>query len=119
MTIKRGLAEGDRVVTSGNFLIDSESRMKPAAVRTVNEKRNTSGHTSPMSQAMQASTSDPCVGCLSIATSPWLAAIKKFIAARPMSFARTSATNNFCRNPRNTSDDQLRSAANPGSGHGE
>ena len=38
VTVKRGLAEGDRVVTSGNFLIDSESRMKPAALRTVNQK---------------------------------------------------------------------------------
>jgi Cu(I)/Ag(I) efflux system membrane fusion protein len=28
--IKSGLAEGERVVTSGNFLIDSESRLKAA-----------------------------------------------------------------------------------------
>jgi membrane fusion protein, copper/silver efflux system len=31
LTITRGLAEGDRVVTSGNFLIDSESRMRSSA----------------------------------------------------------------------------------------
>jgi RND family efflux transporter MFP subunit len=32
VTITRGLAEGERVVTSGNFLIDSESRMRSSAV---------------------------------------------------------------------------------------
>ena len=30
-TVTRGLAEGDRVVTAGNFLIDSESRMRSSA----------------------------------------------------------------------------------------
>ena len=28
--VKRGVSEGERVVTSGNFLIDSESRLKGA-----------------------------------------------------------------------------------------
>ena len=32
VTITRGLADGDRVVTSGNFLIDSESRLRSAAL---------------------------------------------------------------------------------------
>jgi Cu(I)/Ag(I) efflux system membrane fusion protein len=32
VTITRGLAEGDRVVVSGNFLIDSESRMRSSAL---------------------------------------------------------------------------------------
>ena len=33
VVIERGLAAGDRVVTAGNFMIDSESRMKaPAAM---------------------------------------------------------------------------------------
>jgi len=32
--ITKGLMEGERIVVSGNFLIDSESRMKDAAART-------------------------------------------------------------------------------------
>jgi Cu(I)/Ag(I) efflux system membrane fusion protein len=32
ITVTSGLAEGDRIVTSGNFLIDSESRMKSTPV---------------------------------------------------------------------------------------
>jgi YHS domain-containing protein len=32
VTVTGGLAEGDRIVTSGNFLIDSESRMKSTPV---------------------------------------------------------------------------------------
>jgi multidrug efflux pump subunit AcrA (membrane-fusion protein) len=30
LEIVKGLAAGERVVTSGNFLIDSESQLKPA-----------------------------------------------------------------------------------------
>ena len=32
ITVKKGLEEGDRVVTAGNFMIDSESRMRTPAV---------------------------------------------------------------------------------------
>jgi len=32
MTVKKGLEEGDRVVTAGNFMIDSESRMRTPAM---------------------------------------------------------------------------------------
>jgi RND family efflux transporter MFP subunit len=34
VTVTRGLAEGDRVVTSGNFLIDSESHMRSTGLLT-------------------------------------------------------------------------------------
>ena len=60
VTVKRGLAEGDRVVTSGNFLIDSESRMKPAILRTVNEKRETT--TARPAAAHNRMTLDPVCG---------------------------------------------------------
>jgi multidrug efflux pump subunit AcrA (membrane-fusion protein)/YHS domain-containing protein len=32
LTVKKGLEEGDRIVTAGNFMIDSESRMRTPAV---------------------------------------------------------------------------------------
>jgi hypothetical protein len=32
VAVLRGLAEGDRVVTSGNFLLDSESRMRSSTL---------------------------------------------------------------------------------------
>jgi Cu(I)/Ag(I) efflux system membrane fusion protein len=38
VSVTRGLSEGDRVVTSGNFLIDSESRMRNTTLRSVTEK---------------------------------------------------------------------------------
>jgi membrane fusion protein, copper/silver efflux system len=40
VAVKHGLAAGDKVVISGNFLIDSESRMKPAVLQSVNQKRD-------------------------------------------------------------------------------
>src|SRR5438477_1674198 len=59
VTVKRGLSEGDRVVTSGNFLIDSESRMKPASLRTVNEKHDAAAETPARNAAL---TTDPVCG---------------------------------------------------------
>ncbi len=37
VVVTRGLKEGDRVVTSGNFLIDSESRIKSALLGSPRE----------------------------------------------------------------------------------
>lgn len=61
VTVKQGLTEGDRVVTAGNLLIDSESRMKPAVLRTVNEKRDMAKQT-PAPASSAAMTHDPVCG---------------------------------------------------------
>jgi membrane fusion protein, copper/silver efflux system len=61
VAVKHGLAPGDRVVTSGNFLIDSESRMKPAALQTVNQKHNATAIGDSGSQEM-STTLDPVCG---------------------------------------------------------
>jgi RND family efflux transporter MFP subunit len=119
VTVKRGLAEGDRVVTSGNFLIDSESRMKPADVRTVNEKRSASGHTAPMNQAMQASTADPVCG-MSIDREKSLASgLKETYRGETYVFCSDKCHKQFLQDPAKYIDDRLRSAAEHGSGHGE
>ena len=61
VTVKRGLAEGDRVVTAGNFLIDSESRMKPASVQSVSEKK-TADPSKPAVVNQSESVLDPVCG---------------------------------------------------------
>ena len=42
--IKEGVAEGERVVTSGNFLIDSESRLKAALQGMTSQEQNGGEH---------------------------------------------------------------------------
>jgi multidrug efflux pump subunit AcrA (membrane-fusion protein)/YHS domain-containing protein len=60
VAVKHGLAPGDRVVTSGNFLIDSESRMKPAALQTVNQKHNATAIADSGSQEMSTALDPVC-----------------------------------------------------------
>ncbi len=119
VTVKRGLAEGDRVVTSGNFLIDSESRMKPADVRTVNEKRSGSGHAAPPSQATQASVNDPVCG-MSIDREKSLASgLKETYRGETYVFCSDKCHKQFLEDPAKYMNDRLRSAADSGSRHGE
>jgi RND family efflux transporter MFP subunit len=61
VTVKSGLQEGDRVVTAGNFLIDSESRMKPANVQVVSEKRS-SVYPKPAIAPVTEAVMDPVCG---------------------------------------------------------
>jgi membrane fusion protein, copper/silver efflux system len=60
-TITHGLAEGDRVVTSGNFLIDSESRLRSAAMvspAVTHDEKAQSGQNRQQPMAMR----DPVCG---------------------------------------------------------
>jgi len=61
VTVKRGLAEGERVVTAGNFLIDSESRMKPGNVQSVSEKKS-ADPAKPAATNASESVLDPVCG---------------------------------------------------------
>ena len=56
--VSSGLAEGDRVVTSGNFLLDSESRMRSSALISSRTKHDEDEH----SQRDAASIRDPVCG---------------------------------------------------------
>jgi YHS domain-containing protein len=115
VTVKRGLAEGDRVVTSGNFLIDSESRMKPPALRTVNEKRDASRKAPVATQAAQGTT-DPVCG-MSIDREKTLAGgLKETYRGETYVFCSDKCHKQFLQDPAKYIDDRLRSAADPGSG---
>jgi membrane fusion protein, copper/silver efflux system len=61
VAVKRGLNEGDRVVTAGNFLIDSESRMKPSSVQSVSEKKGMAD-SKPATTTAGESVLDPVCG---------------------------------------------------------
>jgi len=113
VTIKRGLAEGDRVVTSGNFLIDSESRMKPAALRRVNEKPASSGHAV---QASQESTTDPVCG-MSIDREKSLSnGLKETYRGDTYYFCSDKCHKQFMEEPAKYITDRLRSAVDSRTG---
>lgn len=56
VTITRGLSEGDRIVSSGNFLVDSESRMRSSVLVSSGALRH------PKQGAGQATAHDPVCG---------------------------------------------------------
>jgi len=113
VTVKRGLAEGDRVVTSGNFLIDSESRMKPDALRSVNEKRDASGHAS---QVNQSSLTDPVCGMSIDREKAVAGGHKEAFRGETYYFCSDKCHKQFMEDPAKYIDDRLRSAADPGTG---
>jgi len=115
VTVKRGLAEGDRVVTAGNFLIDSESRMKPAVLRTVNEKRDATTATAAVAQNV-AMTHDPVCG-MSLDREKALAdGHTETYRGETFVFCSDKCHKKFLQDPAKYSEDRLRSAADRASG---
>lgn len=115
VTVKHGLAEGDRVVTSGNFLIDSESRMRPAALRTVNEKRD-SIEKNKMSPQNAASTLDPVCGMSIDRSKSSASGLTETYRGQTFIFCSDKCHKQFLEDPAKYADDRLRSAADSGSG---
>ena len=115
VSVKHGLAEGDRVVTSGNFLIDSESRMKPAALRTVNEKHDTAAPASTLAQASQ-STQDPVCGMSVDRDKSLSSGYKETYRGETYVFCSDKCHKKFVQDPAKYADDRLRSAADARSG---
>jgi RND family efflux transporter MFP subunit len=113
VTIKRGLAEGDRVVTSGNFLIDSESRMKPAALRSVNEKPVSSGHAG---EARQESTTDPVCGMSIDREKSVSSGLKETYRGETYYFCSDKCHKQFMEEPGKYINDRLRSAVDSRTG---
>jgi len=115
VTVKHGLAEGDRVVTAGNFLIDSESRMKPAVLRTVNEKRENAAQAS--TEAQEAGiTHDPVCG-MSLDREKALAGGQtETYRGQKFVFCSDKCHKRFLQDPAKYSEDRVRSAAGSGSG---
>ncbi len=115
VAVKRGLAAGDRVVTSGNFLIDSESRMKPgAALQTVNEKHDAASPHDSTAHEMSTAL-DPVCG-MSIDRSKALAAgHSETYHGEMVAFCSDKCQRKFQQNPSKYSDAALRSAAVSGS----
>jgi YHS domain-containing protein len=93
--------------------------MKPGAVRTVNEKRDASGHAAPASQATQARVNDPVCG-MSIDREKSLASgLKETYRSETYVFCSDKCHKQFLEDPAKYINDRLRSAADSGSGHGE
>jgi Cu(I)/Ag(I) efflux system membrane fusion protein len=115
VTVKRGLAEGDRVVTAGNFLIDSESRMRPAALRTINEKRD-SVEKSPAPAQATASTLDPVCGMSIDRAKSVASGLTETYRGETFVFCSDKCHKQFLDDPAKYADDRLRSAADSGTG---
>lgn len=115
VTVKRGLAEGDRVVTAGNFLIDSESRMKPAVLRTVNEKRDATTAAAAVAHN-GAMTHDPVCG-MSLDREKALAdGHTETYRGETFVFCSDKCHKKFLQDPAKYAEDRLRSAADRASG---
>ncbi|MGC2195750.1 MAG: efflux RND transporter periplasmic adaptor subunit [Terriglobales bacterium] len=115
VTVKRGLAEGDRVVTAGNFLIDSESRMKPAALRTVDEKRD-SAQPTPAPVQNAALTRDPVCGMSLDREKAITSGLTETYRGETFVFCSDKCHKQFLQDPARYSEDKLRSAADSGTG---
>jgi membrane fusion protein, copper/silver efflux system len=114
VTVKRGLSEGDRVVTAGNFLIDSESRMKPAVLRTVNEKRDATWATPAV--AHDAMTQDPVCG-MSIDRDKAIAGgHAETYRGETVVFCSDKCHKKFLQDPNKYLEDRLQSSADNASG---
>jgi Cu(I)/Ag(I) efflux system membrane fusion protein len=113
VTIKRGVGEGDRVVTSGNFLIDSESRMKPAALRSVNEKPVSSGHAG---EARHESTTDPVCGMSIDREKSVSSGLKETYRGETYYFCSDKCHKQFMEEPGKYINDRLRSAVDSRTG---
>jgi Cu(I)/Ag(I) efflux system membrane fusion protein len=109
VAVKHGLAAGDRVVTSGNFLIDSESRMKPSALQTVNEKHEVAAHDSGGNQTSM--TLDPVCG-MSVERKKALASgHSEAYRNETFVFCSDKCQRSFQQDPSKYADTGLRSAA--------
>jgi membrane fusion protein, copper/silver efflux system len=110
VTVKRGLNEGDRVVTSGNFLIDSESRMKPAALQAVNGKPAGGAGKSAVASSVE-SAHDPVCG-MSIDREKSIASgQKEAYRGETYYFCSDKCHKQFVQDPGKYVDTRLRSAA--------
>ena len=114
VTVKRGLSEGDRVVTAGNFLIDSESRMKPAALRTVNEKRETNEATPAV--AHNGMTLDPVCGMSLDRDKALVDGHAETYRGETFVFCSDKCHKKFLQDAAKYAEDRLRSAADKASG---
>jgi Cu(I)/Ag(I) efflux system membrane fusion protein len=115
VTVKHGLAEGDRVVTAGNFLIDSESRMKPAVLRTVNEKHDAAAPASTVAQSAGI-TRDPVCGMSLDRDKALAGGHTETYRGATFVFCSDKCHKKFLQDPAKYSEDGLRSAADSGSG---
>jgi YHS domain-containing protein len=115
VTVKRGLAEGDRVVTAGNFLIDSESRMKPAVLRAVNEKHDGTAP-APAVANNAGTTVDPVCG-MSLDQKKAIAdGHSETYHGETFVFCSDKCHKKFLHDPAKYLEDRLTSAAETGSG---
>jgi len=121
VSVKRGLAEGDRVVTSGNFLIDSESRMKPGSLQSVNQKHDTpverdkaAAQHASMSQD-PATMHDPVCGMALDRSKAVASGHSETYRGETLVFCSDKCRDKFRADPAKYLEDRLRSDANAGS----
>lgn len=115
VAVKRGLAEGDRVVTSANFLIDSESRMKPASLQTVNEKQHAStAHDASVARAA-GMAHDPVCGMSLDRDKAMASGLTETSRGETFAFCSDKCRKKFKENPTKYLDEKLRSSADTAS----
>jgi Cu(I)/Ag(I) efflux system membrane fusion protein len=121
VSVKHGLAEGDRVVTSGNFLIDSESRMRPTAAQPMNEKQETpAAHVEHKMQNASMSSAemvhDPVCGMTIDRSKAVASGHTETYNGETLAFCSDKCRDRFKANPAKYLDDKMKTAANTGAG---
>jgi membrane fusion protein, copper/silver efflux system len=121
VSVKQGLVEGDRIVTSGNFLIDSESRMKPAVARPMNEKHETpAAHLEHKlkntSMASAEMVHDPVCGMAIDRNEAVAGGHTETYKGETLAFCSDKCRDKFRANPVKYLDDKVKTAANTRAG---
>jgi RND family efflux transporter MFP subunit len=122
VSVTHGLVEGDRVVTSGNFLIDSESRMRPAAAQPMNEKNETpAAHLEHKMQNAGVANAeivhDPVCGMAIDRNKAMASGHTEIYKGETLAFCSDKCRDKFKAKPAKYLDDKVKTAANTGAGH--